>query len=411
MQAYVQPTSRETPAGEAWGQDDPCPVPASVGTVLEFFAGIGLMRLGLERAGWRTLYANDISPEKRVMYAANFSDADKTFECGDIHHVAASSLPQADLATASFPCTDLSLAGGRSGLEGHHSSAYWGFVRLLREMGPRRPRIVLIENVAGFLTSKEGSDFAGALKALNDLGYLVDAMVIDAAHFVPQSRVRVFVVGWLPNSLAETPGFYESEVRPRALAEFVFGHPEIRWSVRPLPPLPPRHCRLPDILDDLPPDSPVWWNRSRTDYLVSQMVGDHAKRLAAMRDASGWSYGTVFRRVRQKTTRAELRTDGLAGCLRTPRGGSARQILIKAGFGEVHARLLTPIECARLMGADGYVIDVPLNQALFGFGDAVCVPVVTWLARNYLNPLLLELEGAKGHQEGDVRRAPYNAAS
>ena len=82
---------------------------------------------------------------------------------------------------------------------------------------------------------------------------------------------------------------------------------------------------------------------------------------------------------------AELRVDGIAGCLRTPRGGSGRQILVKAGFGEFHARLLTPRECARLMGAGDFKISGSLNQALFGFGDAVCVPVIEWIAKHYLN--------------------------
>ena len=84
---------------------------------------------------------------------------------------------------------------------------------------------------------------------------------------------------------------------------------------------------------------------------------------------------------------AELRTDGIAGCLRTPRGGSGRQILFAAGEGRFNVRLLTPRECARLMGAAGFTLKVPLNQALFGFGDAVCVPVIEWIANNYLNPL------------------------
>ena len=84
---------------------------------------------------------------------------------------------------------------------------------------------------------------------------------------------------------------------------------------------------------------------------------------------------------------AELRTDGIAGCLRTPRGGSGRQILFAAGRGRFAVRLLTARECARLMGADDFKINVPLNQALFGFGDAVCVPVIGWIAQNYLNPV------------------------
>src|SRR5438552_10647884 len=102
--------------------------------------------------------------------------------------------------------------------------------------------------------------------------------------------------------------------------------------------------------------------------------------------SAAWSFGMGFRRVREGGSMAELRVDGIAGCLRTPRGGSGRQILVKAGFGEFYALLLTPRECARLMGADDFVISGSLNQALFGFGDAVCVPVIEWIAEHYLNP-------------------------
>ena len=87
---------------------------------------------------------------------------------------------------------------------------------------------------------------------------------------------------------------------------------------------------------------------------------------------------------------------GIAGCLRTPRGGSARQILFKAGKGQYWARFLTPRECARLQGVpDTYKIEVPLNQALFAFGDAVCVPVIEWIAEYYLDPLIVSL--MRGH--------------
>jgi DNA (cytosine-5)-methyltransferase 1 len=103
------------------------------------------------------------------------------------------------------------------------------------------------------------------------------------------------------------------------------------------------------------------------------------------------SYGTVFRRMRAGRSMAELRTDGVAGCLRTPKGGSAKQILFKAGRGEYHARLLTPREAARLMGADDYTLPNSLDASYFGFGDAVCVPVIEWIATHYLNPLVNEL--------------------
>jgi DNA (cytosine-5)-methyltransferase 1 len=104
-----------------------------------------------------------------------------------------------------------------------------------------------------------------------------------------------------------------------------------------------------------------------------------------------WTYGTVFRRIRNSRTAAELRLDGIAGCLRTPRGGSARQIVFRGGYGRYDFRLLTPRECARLMGAPDYKIDVRPNQALFGFGDAVCVPAIEWIVNQYLTPLCNEL--------------------
>jgi DNA (cytosine-5)-methyltransferase 1 len=116
------------------------------------------------------------------------------------------------------------------------------------------------------------------------------------------------------------------------------------------------------------------------------------------------SYATVFRRVRATGSMAELRTDGIAGCLRTPRGGSGRQILFIAGAGKFSVRLLTAKECARLMGADDFRFDVPLNQALFGFGDAVCVPAIKWIADNYLTPLALERH-AKAEQKPAIKRS------
>ncbi|MEN0112047.1 MAG: DNA (cytosine-5-)-methyltransferase, partial [Planctomycetota bacterium] len=88
-----------------------------------------------------------------------------------------------------------------------------------------------------------------------------------------------------------------------------------------------------------------------------------------------------------KRSMAELRTDSLAGCLRTPKGGSGRQILFEAGRGQYRVRLLNADECARLMGADGYRVTAPLNQALFGFGDAVCVDALAWVVEHRINPV------------------------
>jgi len=363
-------------------------------TVAEFFAGIGLMRMGLERAGWHVVWANDIDEDKMRMYRGHYSDDNAHFHLGDVHALDYSSIPTVALATASFPCNDLSLAGARRGLAGQQSGAFWGFVEALKGMRLHRPPLVLLENVAGFLTSHNGNDFRKACLALNELGYVVDALLIDAANFVPQSRQRLFLVGKKEVRktviISEPPMFYESEYRPRALADFILRNPGICWSLRDLPPISKKQLPLSSFIDDLPPSSPYWWSTQRAEYLLNQMSDKHRHIAEGMIKGKDFSYGTVFRRVRHGRSMAELRTDGIAGCLRTPRGGSGRQILFKAGKGRYSVRLLTPKECARLMGADDFTITGTLNQSLFGFGDAVCVPVIQWIAENYLNPVWKE---------------------
>jgi DNA (cytosine-5)-methyltransferase 1 len=88
-----------------------------------------------------------------------------------------------------------------------------------------------------------------------------------------------------------------------------------------------------------------------------------------------------------------VRLDGIAGCLRTPRGGSARQIVLLADAGQLRMRWMTPREYARLQGADSYTLDHPPSRALFGFGDAVCVPVICWIDENILSPIFRNTQG------------------
>ncbi len=365
-------------------------------TFAEFFSGIGLMRMGLEQAGWEIKFANDIDPLKEKIYNNHFQDTPNHFYFGDIHKLSSNDVPTVTLATASFPCTDLSLAGRRVGLSGSQSSAFWGFIKLLRDMENRRPPLILLENVEGFLTSHNGKDFQEALLALNELGYEVDAFVIDAARFVPQSRVRLFIIGrqavkqfygWNEKTLR----FYQSEIRTSKLADFIFDHQEINWNIRNLPKLPKRSNSLENIIEHIDEKSKDWWSEERVEYLLNQTFDRHRAVIDIAKDQPEYSYFTAFRRIRNGRSMAEIRSDGIAGCLRTPKGGSARQILLRVGKGEIRIRFLSPRECARLMGADNFIISGSFNESLFGFGDAVCVPVVKWIAENYLNPVLEEI--------------------
>lgn len=361
---------------------------------IELFAGIGLMRLGLEQAGFAVAFANDAAPEKLAMYADNFPADD--FFLGDVRAVTGEQLPEAELLTASFPCTDLSVAGAMKGLAGEQSGLFWQVTRLLGELAERRPPVVLLENVPGFLRSRGGEDFLDAVRALGELGYSCDAVLLDAARFTPQSRLRLFLIA----SLAEprpTFGLAPSSLRSESLVALIHRGGDCRWNVRRPPEPPPLGAAsLESILEDLPDDDPHWWNRERADYLLSQLSERHAAVVDRMAAGDAYAYATAFRRIRRGKSTAEVRTDGLAGCLRTPRGGSARQILVRAGRGRRDVRLLTARECARLQGVpDDYQINVSQSRALFGFGDAVCVPAVAWLANNLLAPLLEELAPSK----------------
>jgi DNA (cytosine-5)-methyltransferase 1 len=356
-------------------------------TAAEFFAGIGLVRLALQRQGWRVVWANDIDADKAEMYRANFGEDDLVVD--DIHKIPASDIPNATLYTASFPCQDLSIAGAMAGLNGKESGAFWGLIKILRDKGEDRPPLVLLENVVGFLQSNGGKDLETALLALNDLGYVVDAMILNAVHWVPQSRARLFIVAKRETGDARTPFAMETDTRPEALFEFINLHQNIRWDIRPLPALPKPKVFLPQIVEKLAEDDPHWWSRERCEYFYNQLSARHLMAARLMIGMKKVSYATAFRRVRKGRSMAELRTDQIAGCLRTPRGGSGRQILFVAGFGKYRVRLLTARECARLQGVpDSYDLDgIPLNQALFGFGDAVCVPAVEWIVKKYLAPI------------------------
>lgn len=103
----------------------PCPAPQPGWTAAEFFAGIGLARMGLERAGWQVVFANDIDLAKHRMHEGHFGPSPQ-YVVADLHDLRASDLPEVLLAHASFPCTDLSLAGARKGLNAGQSSAFWG---------------------------------------------------------------------------------------------------------------------------------------------------------------------------------------------------------------------------------------------------------------------------------------------
>lgn len=362
-------------------------------TFLEFFAGGGLVRAGLGPS-WRCHFANDLDPKKCAAYRANFG-GEELIEA-DIASLALADLPgrRADLAWASFPCQDLSLAGGRAGLAGSRSGLFFEFARLLRGLAGagRAPRLVVIENVAGLLTANGGADFAAVASALAGLNYCVSALVLNADAFVPQSRPRLFIFGFGEDAapdLAPAPG-PDAQTPPALLAAAgrLGEAARRRWVWIAARPGSRRNRALADIVD-----LSAGWSRATAATLLAQMSALQRARIAALLDRGEGRVGAGFRRIRieagRRVQRFEVRFDGLAGCLRTPAGGSSRQMLMKIEGGEVFARLMTPEEAAAAMGApEGYVLPARATDALRLLGDGVSPPVARWIAQAILEPAL-----------------------
>ncbi len=367
-------------------------------TFLEFFAGGGMARLGLGPS-WRCLFANDSDAMKCAAYCDNFG-GEELLE-GDIAAIVPDALPaiRADLAWASFPCQDLSLAGARAGLGGARSGLFFSFWRLIETLQERAPRLVVVENVPGLLTSKGGADFAAIVDAMAASGYRVSALVVNASQFTPQSRPRLFIFGLGAES---TPAFAArpdpDKSVPQALLDAVDELPaSCAWAWRWLAARPQtrRNHALADVVDL---DTEDW----REDLAAEALALMSARQRATIDErlaAGERSVGAAFRRIRtedgERVQRLEARFDGIAGCLRTPAGGSSRQMLLLLDRGRVQARLLGPREAARLMGLpDDYILPARANAALKLCGDGVAVPVVRWIAEAILEPALADKAAA-----------------
>ncbi len=365
----------------------------------EFFAGAGMARAGLG-SGWRCLFANDFDHKKGRVYGENWGDAE--LRVADVGDLSTAELPGfARLVWASFPCQDLSLAGGGAGLRGDRSGTFWPFWRLtnsLVEEG-RAPSLIVLENVCGTLTSHEGKDFTTICGAFREAGYRVGALVIDAAWFVPQSRARLFIIGAheavrIPDELVR-----EQPTAPQHPSALVAAHARLpaktrnQWVWWSLPVPSNRAGCFADIIEEAP-SSVTWFTPEETKRLLAMMSDVNLKKVAQAKRAGRRMVGGVYKRTRldaagKKVQRAEIRFDDVAGCLRTPAGGSSRQVVLVVDGSSVRARLISSRETARLMGLpDSYKLPSNYNEAYHLTGDGVVVPVVRHLAQHILEPML-----------------------
>jgi DNA (cytosine-5)-methyltransferase 1 len=369
----------------------------------EFFAGGGMARAGLG-PGWTCLFANDIDEKKACTYIANWSD--KGLKIDDVARLTTKDLPAAaDLAWASFPCQDLSLAGSGAGLNGERSGTFWSFWRLIQKLRKegRAPALVVLENVCGALASHGGKDFAAIGAAIASGGYRFGAVVMDAVHFVPQSRPRLFIVcvrdarRISDRLVAAQPDAVWQPAHLTKAYEKLTARSKKSWVWWRLPAPPRRKAVFSDVIED-EPQGVSWHTAEETRYLLSLMSPINRKKVEQAKKMGVRMVGGIYKRTRvdeegERVQRAEVRFDDVAGCLRTPVGGSSRQSIIIVEGKTVRSRLLSPREAARLMGLqDTYKLPPNYNEAYHISGDGVAVPVVRFLAENILQPLLATRE-------------------
>ncbi|MCA6277979.1 MAG: DNA (cytosine-5-)-methyltransferase [Phenylobacterium sp.] len=383
----------------------------------EFFAGAGMARAGLG-GGWTCLFANDFDPKKGLTYQANWG-ADGELTVGDVAQLKVSDLPgQADLVWGSFPCQDLSLAGIGAGLKGERSGTFYPFWDLIRglKMDGRAPKLVALENVLGTLTSHGGQDFEAICNTFAETGYRYGALVINASLFVPQSRPRLFMVG-----VREDVDIDEALLSPVPIAPFHtaalqraferVGEAALKrmvwWNV----PAPPhRNDTFADLIEESP-GSVAWHTDTERDQIVAKMSPVNLAKLEAAKRAGRRMVGGIYKRTRldergRKVQRAEVRFDDVAGCLRTPAGGSSRQVIMVVDGKKVRTRLISARETARLMGLDDtYKLPKNYNEAYHLTGDGVVVHVVRHLAKHIFEPVLARLSAADASLGDAVKAA------
>jgi DNA (cytosine-5)-methyltransferase 1 len=366
----------------------------------DFFCGGGMVSYGLGR-NWKCVFANDIDRVKADAYRANHRGGTELHH-RDIASITASDLPgRADLAWASFPCQDLSLAGSGRGLEGARSGTFWKFWQLIRELKKQRrmPRTLMIENVYGLTTSRNGEDFRSITEAIADVGYSVGALLIDAERFLPQSRPRLFFIA-VSDELTIPPCLVSKEpcqafhgpriVNAVQALERKHQNRWIWWNVKAPP------TRKKTLVECLLAESEVrnWHTHRETRHILEMMDTNNRRKVELAASDGGRIVGTIYRRTRvakdgQRRQRAEVRFDGIAGCLRTPAGGSSRQTLMEVRGKDIKTRLLDPREAARLMGLpDHYWLSENYNEAYKISGDGVAIPVVRFLRTEILGKLL-----------------------
>ena len=332
---------------------------------IDLFAGIGGLRKAFEQIGGRCVFTSEWDTYAQKTYAENFRDGHPI--AGDITQVQAGNIPDHDVLLAGFPCQPFSIAGvsKKNALGKAHGFACETqgtlFFDVARIIETKRPRAFLLENVKNLISHDKGRTFDVIRRTLTkDLGYHIHYRVIDGAHFVPQHRERILIVGFCE------PVAFDFDALP----------------------LPPKGVRkLKDILHRTDGSEPVLpWDEGRFfdhkkkrvqgKYTLSDHLWLYLQNYAAKHRAkgNGFGFGLVKPGDVTRTLSARYYKDG-------------SEILVYQGTRK-NPRRLTPRECARLMGyPDTFRIPVSDTRAYKQFGNSVVVDVMAHVAK-LMQPML-----------------------
>jgi len=337
-------------------------------TFVDLFAGIGGVRLPFEEIGGHCVFTSEWDKYAQKTYLANFPASHQI--AGDITQVNERDVPDHDVLLAGFPCQPFSIAGvsKKNALGRAHGFAdetqgtlFFDVARIIAE---KKPRAFVLENVKNLHTHDKGNTFRVIQRVLKeDLRYNVHFKIIDGAHFVPQHRERLLIVGF------REPVAFD-------------------WQILNLPSKEDR--RLSEILHRTDGGEPLiehdegrYFDYAKRCVMPRYTLTDHLwnylQRYAEKHQAkgNGFGFGLVGPSDRSRTLSARYYKDG-------------SEILIKQA--RKNPRRLTPRECARLMGfPDTFKIPVSDTRAYKQFGNSVVVPVIRELAR-VLRPFICEPE-------------------
>ncbi|SDI03934.1 DNA (cytosine-5)-methyltransferase 1 [Paraburkholderia steynii] len=329
--------------------------------IIDLFAGIGGIRMGFETHGGQCVFTSEWNDFSQKTYQENFRDGDAQHALiGDIVTFPAEAVPEHDILLGGFPCQPFSIAGvsKKNALGRPHGfeCATQGtlFFDVARIIATRRPAAFLLENVKNLLSHDKGRTFDVILQTLRDeLGYEVHYRVIDGAHFTPQHRERIIIVGFR-------------------------GKTSFSWDDLRLPEEGPRLASILHRTDGSEPVLP--WDGDRffdhaarqvqPKYTLTPKLWTYLQNYAEKHRAAGngFGYGMAYPQSVTRTLSARYHKDG-------------SEILVYQGE-KKRPRRLTPRECARLMGfPDTFRIPVSDTQAYRQFGNSVVVPVMREVAR------------------------------